>query len=404
MILALLATASGAEDALEVDLNGDLKTFFTATLPYDHVLMPDNPSGQGVFDNRMKLSARWGAWSFVAHHTTTALTATPSSLSFGTSTGVGLLAPEVVDLSWVAFDEDLTLRGRIDRLSIAWSPNGMDLTVGRQPISFGNAVIFTPLDLVNPFTPAVIDQEYKPGVDAVRVDLYAGVSSKLSLAAAYGGSWDRAGLIAAAYGQSTVGVTDLGVFAGSVRGDGVIGASIVTSLGGVGLISDITLTAPLGGGAMFVRGTLGVLWKPGPDTTITAEAYLQTLGSSDPDRYIAVASGPRFARSEVWLMGVGYGAIAVSHQITPTLMGSFATISNVLDPSAFLAPSVSWSVADNAVFSVGGFVGIGARPDDIELTDLIGPNGPLPPEQLTYLNSEFGTYPSLLFLQSRLYF
>ncbi|MEZ4322001.1 MAG: hypothetical protein R3F61_31305 [Myxococcota bacterium] len=401
--LAALLGAAWA-DEVEVTVHGDLKTFFTATFPYESTLLPSDPSGQGVFDNRMKLAAKWKDWSFEGHHTVTALTASASTGGFGASTGVGLQAPELVDLSWVAFDEDLTLRGRVDRFNVSWRPDGLGLTVGRQPITFGNAAIFTPLDLVNPFTPAVIDSEYKPGIDALRADLYSGVATKLSLAAAYAGAWSPEGLIVAAYGQTTVGVTDLGLFLGSVRGDAVVGTSVVTAVGPVGITSDIAVTAPQGGGDPFVRGTVGFLWRPGPNTTLSGEVYVQTLGATNPDQYVAKAASPRFSRGEVWLMGVGYVGLAVSQQIRPTLSASLAVVSNVLDPSAFVAPNVAWSVSNNVDFAMGGFVGVGARPDDVQLTDLIGPNGPLPPEELTYLNSEFGTYPGVVFAQARMYF
>ena len=171
MILALLAAWAGdepEESPLKASLHGDVKTFFTATVPYEHLFMPEDPSGQGVFDARLKLEAAWGEnLRLQVHQTATAITGSSAQVSV-TNTGVGLTAPEVVDLSWVATDEDLVFRGRIDRLSLAWSTPGFDLTVGRQPITFGKTLFFTPLDLVNPFQPATIDQEYKPGVDAVR--------------------------------------------------------------------------------------------------------------------------------------------------------------------------------------------------------------------------------------------
>lgn len=406
-MIVLLSIAVAAEDAdrdWEARVSGDLKTFFTATLPYDHVLMPPDPTGQGIFDARLKLDAGFGeAFTLEAHQTMTALTA--SSVATGTSTGVGLQAPEAIRLSWTAFDEDLTLRGRIDRLSLRWTTDGFDLTVGRQPITFGHASVFTPLDLVNPFTPAVIDQEYKPGVDAVRADLYAGVASQLTLAAAYAGSWDPDGLVLAAYGQSTVRVTDVGLFVGAIRGDAVFGTSVVTSIGAVGVTSDVTLTLPAQEDVdPFVRGTLGAFFRPTTTTTVTLEAYVQTLGATKPDEMLAITADPRFQRGELWLMGVVYGAAAVSQEITPTLLVNVALIANPLDPSGFLAPSVSWSVDENVDVAIGGFVGVGARPDDIALTDLLGPNGPLPPGELTYLNSEFGTYPGVVFTQARIYF
>lgn len=401
MILGLV-TALAADKPFEVNLHGDVKTFFTATFPYEHTLMPENPSGSGVADFRLKLEAAYkNRLKLVLHHTVTALTATQGQGGLGTSTGVGLQAPEVVDLSWVAWDEDLTVRGRVDRASLAWTPDGMSLTVGRQPITFGNAQVFTPLDLVNPFNPAVIDQEYKPGVDAVRVDLYHGFATKLTLAAAYAGSWDPDGLILAAYGQTTVGVTDLGLFVGSVRRDAVFGGSVVTSVGAIGLTSDLAVTLPATGDPYF-RGTLGALWRPTTTTTLTGEVYVQTLGSTKPANHLKTTTLPAFQRSEIWLMGVLYASVAVSQEITPTLFANVAVVGNLMDPSAFVAPSLSWSVAGNVDLAVGGFAGIGKRPRELTLEDLtLLSQGEV---ALDYLGSEFGTYPGVAFVQVRTYF
>lgn len=400
MIWLAAVTAAAEEPAQDWNtrVSGDLKSFFTATLPYEHLLMPDAPTGQGIFDARLKLDAGFGdAFTFQAHQTVTALTASPGAAT--TSTGVGLQAPEAIDLSWTAFDDDLTVRGRVDRLSLKWSTNGFDLTVGRQPITFGHASVFTPLDLVNPFNPAVIDQEYKPGVDAVRADLYAGVASQLTLAGAYAGDWSRDGLVLALYGQSTIGVTDVGLFAASVQGDTVFGTTVVTSVGAVGVTSDVTLTLPADEADPFVRGTLGAFFRPTNTTTITVEGYVQTLGATSPDELLRTTADPRFVRGELWLMGALYGAAAVSQEITPTINANVALIANPLDPSGFIAPSIGWSVDDNVDVSLGGFVGLGARPDDLEPVDLLGD-----PTQLTYLNSEFGTYPGVVFAQARIYF
>lgn len=404
MIPLLLATVALADEetedsgAVTAELHGDLKTFFTATFPYEHVLMPEAPTGQGVFDARLKLEAGFGDHlKLQVHQTMTALTATSAMAT--TSTGVGLQAPEVLELSWTAFEDDLTLRGRVDRLSLAWSTPGFDLTVGRQPITFGHTNVFTPLDLVNPFNPAFIDQEYKPGVDAIRADVYAGFASQLTLAAAYAGSWDRDGLVVAAYGQSTVRVTDIGLFVGSVRGDTVFGTTVVTSIGAVGLTTDATFTLPADDQDPFVRAAVGAFFRPTTKTTITLEGYVQTLGATNTDDLLKTTLDPRFQRGELWLMGAGYVAVAVSQEISPMITGSAAAVVNPLDGSAFVAPNLAWSVANNVDVVLGGFVGLGKRPDDVELVDLL-----VPIDQQTYLGSEFGTYPGVAFAQAKIYF
>ena len=54
---------------------------------------------------------------------------------------------------------------RLDRLNIGYTTARTAWRVGRQAISWGNGLIFTPMDVFNPFDPALVDKEYKPGDD-----------------------------------------------------------------------------------------------------------------------------------------------------------------------------------------------------------------------------------------------
>ena len=125
-------------------------------------------------------------------------------------------------LSWTAIDaERHQLRGRTDRLSLTFRAPSLDITLGRQAISFGTGRIFTPFDLVAPFSPAVLDSQYKPGIDALRVDGYIGMSGQHQrggrlLWARARGRWGLEELVLAGHGGFTVGVFDLTFLAGGL--------------------------------------------------------------------------------------------------------------------------------------------------------------------------------------------
>ena len=61
---------------------------------------------------------------------------------------------------------------------------------------------------------------------------------------AYAGSWDVEGLTAVLNANGTFGWTDISLFGGMVRSDRVIGTGVASSIGAVGLHSDVTLTVP----------------------------------------------------------------------------------------------------------------------------------------------------------------
>ena len=56
---------------------------------------------------------------------------------------------------------------RLDRLSATWSSDKLVVRIGRQAITWGNGLVFSPMDIVNPFDPTAVDTEYKPGDDMI---------------------------------------------------------------------------------------------------------------------------------------------------------------------------------------------------------------------------------------------
>lgn len=54
---------------------------------------------------------------------------------------------------------------RLDRLHIGYTGEKTVLRFGRQAVSWGNGLIYNPMDFFNPFDPAAVDTEYKIGDD-----------------------------------------------------------------------------------------------------------------------------------------------------------------------------------------------------------------------------------------------
>lgn len=74
----------------------------------------------------------------------------------------------LMDLTHViSEDENSILLHRLDRLHLGYSGDKTVLRVGRQAVSWGNGLIYNPVDFFNPFDPAAVDTEYKTGDDMV---------------------------------------------------------------------------------------------------------------------------------------------------------------------------------------------------------------------------------------------
>jgi len=54
---------------------------------------------------------------------------------------------------------------RVDRFNWTWTPDWGSLIVGREAVTWGNGMVFNPMDLFNPFSPSDIEREYKMGDD-----------------------------------------------------------------------------------------------------------------------------------------------------------------------------------------------------------------------------------------------
>jgi hypothetical protein len=392
---AVAEEAPATDTPVAVELHGDLKTFVVGSDFGGDLL------GQGTGAFRLRATLESKHLDLVAHHEVVAITGASVA-----SLGVGLQAPELVDLTWATsgLDDSLLVRGRTDRLLATLHVGRLDVAVGRQPISFGSGLFFQPLDLVNPFLPATVDSEYKPGVDAVRADQYFGTSGQITAVAAAAGDLSDDGAVFALAGRGTVGVTDLQGFLGEVHGDEVIGASVQSAIGPVGVHGDATFTIPDGPDASdpfsreveapFVRAVIGADGRPHEKVSVGAEFYLQTFGKTDPAEYLWVwVDSERHRRGEVWAVGQLYAAASVAHEITPLVAVQGAMIANLRDPSTLVFGSLSWSVSDEASVAAGVITGVGK-------TTILTPQEDFFVRQ----RSEFGDLPTSAYVQMRAYF
>lgn len=417
----------GAALAADVELGGNLKLFHVSTYPYDNDLFADSvadgtafqqefplkddtvkasASSTGLLTSRLTFDVYGDGWSFSAHPQLTVQPGTGASALSIAQTGTHI--PEAVDLSWEAVDDpDLLVQVRADRLVFEVEKGSVRAALGRQAITFGHGLFFTPLDLVNPFFPTVVDQEYKPGVDAARIDAWFG-SGQATVTSAYRGDWDLEGMVHAAYVQQTVGVWDIGLFGALAQDDTVGGLSLAGSAGPVSLHADASVTLPSDDKEdPFVRAVVGAQGSVTPKTQLMGEVYVQTNGVTDTSDYLDQMSGPRYTRAELWLVGRTYAAVSVSQEIQPMLSGSLFAMANVEDGSALLGPGLSWNVSDNVTASLGAYVGMGKRPVEYQVEDHNDPLSAV--NELAEvaedpLRSEMGTTPTTVFASMQAWF
>lgn len=390
--------AVGDAPSIEPEGGGSLRTFLVGVRPVRSLSPSGEPFGLGVLDARLRFAASIGALLTVdiEPELYAATQRPPLGMSpfeplgpLPAPLGLGVPAAfpyaRTAGLSWtLADDPQAYVVARLDRFALKASLLFVDVTVGRQPVSLGQLRIFAPFDLAAPFPPLALDREVKPGVDALRADIFLGPTGQLTFAAVHGGEGIEAedALLVAHATQTLLGI-DISGFAASAFGDPVVGAGLSSTRFGVGLRAEATATFPRGE-APFVRAAAGVVGSV-LNVAVLAEVYHQSFGADAPAGYEELARSPRFQRGELWLLARNYAALEAEIALGPAWTFSFRSLANLDDASWLLWPALAWEAADNVEVVGGALIPIGDPPV-----------GSAP-------RSELGALPAGSFLEAKLY-
>ncbi len=436
-------------DDWSLDLDGSVKLYgLTMHLSWPWLAMAASgwdgrTAALGLGEARLKFSGSYTdrvRWDVQLHGAV--MTSSQPSATTAMSGGLSSLAdtPRVLPLQYLDADDPSTIwKAQVDRLVVKIRLWKLDIHLGRQAVGLGVGLIWQPADLLGTFSFLEIDREYKPGVDAVRIDWALGQFTSLSLIGVAAGapcrhvahptprdpmtpsSWRRpdgdscspagasvdgdhsAGLMRL---RTTFGKVDLGLLGGYVRGDILAGAFVSATFGRWKIRSEATFTHDLTSGTDspywtpvndFVRAVLG--FDYGFDTSrplnLVVELYYNGFGTIDPKGYMRRANLARMAEyAEVQNVGILYAGMALRWQAADTVETNLMMVSNLLDPSAHMSATVSFSLSDESALVLGSFVPIGKRPE-IE--------GSFPAPEFV-AKSEFGIYPFMLFGEYKRYF
>jgi hypothetical protein len=164
------------DDGTAFEFGGHIKYRFVTTTYPEHSLFRQftgsNSKDNGL-DVRLKFAVDRARWDIKADYQLAALYGDTIDFTRALPTGVGVLFPRLpsderrlFDLTDVIEDEGkIAVLQRLDRLSVGYTSDKTVLRIGRQAISWGNGLIYAPMDIFNPFDPAAVDKEYKSGDD-----------------------------------------------------------------------------------------------------------------------------------------------------------------------------------------------------------------------------------------------
>ena len=433
--LALLAAATGpgavtlgppGSEGRTLDLGASLRTIPGA------VQQDSSTPKTGFFDQsllRLTLLGRAGDWLKVEAHAVESVTiAGDGPVALYTSGGKAAQRYRALDLQWRQADgRRLGAYLDWDRASVRVSLPYVDVTVGRQAVNHSKTLFWNPLDVFLPFDPRTFDRDYKPGIDAARVQLTLGDASGLEVVGALGptlaldanaGAASAAGASAGFFDSTKTGAAvlarafttlahvDLSLQAGKVYGGIHFGAGASGELFGFGIRAEATLLRadgslktellPDGNGSLrqvrlvddAASLAVGLDRRFESELLVAVEVFHNGAAAADD----LLLSAARVATFGAQSLSRDLAAVTASYPLTPLWTLSGAALLSLSDGSVLLTPGLKWSASNEVEVLAGALLGVGKRPG---VDPALG--FPVP-------RSEYGTYPNLVYLEGKVYF
>ena len=354
---------AGRDSATEWDFGGHGKFRYLYTgIPGDSVLQAVN--GDRLQDQtmefRLKAAARRGRLDFKAHGQF--ITVHSDALGgFGDFAGIVYPGADIIndDRRWFNLthelhneDKNATLL-RLDRISVGFTGEKTVIRFGRQALSWGNGLLFTPMDILNPFDPASVDKEYKSGDDMLYGqylfnngnDLQATAVVRRNLVT---GNVERDQSSFAAKFHGFRGSVEYDLLLAQHYGETVAGVGMSADIGGAVWRGDLVWNDTGQGGVYSGVAGASYSWVAGGHNwTGFLEYYYNGFGQAGGDYSPAALVGnpellQRLARGELFNLGRHYLGVSATLEVTPLFNLSPNVFINLTDPSALAQVVLSY--------------------------------------------------------------
>ena len=350
-------------------------------------------------DLRLKFSGSQRRFNFQADYQ--AIAQRGDSLEFsGDTTELLLLPPGLPndDRRWWDLTDTVTdnhsggLVQRFDRFNVGYNGDKAVLRFGRQAVSWGNGLIYNPMDFFNPFNPTAVDTEYKLGEDMFYGQYLLDDGSDWQ--AVFVQRRDQQGRASSEASSTALKYHGFGLEAeydlllAENFNEFIAGAGGLTNVGGAVVRGDITLTNAQDGWVTSLVVSWSWSWLlAGHNASAVVEYFYNGFGLAEDDYAPAAILADkdlfrRLERGELYTIGRHNIAGSLLVELAPLLNVTANLFANAQDGSALAQTVVQWDLAQNwqllaaATAPVGKkgteYGGIEAGPGNLTLS--VGPS------------------------------
>lgn len=229
---------------------------------------------------------------------------------------------------------DVLARHQLYRGTIQWRLPVGDFRFGRQQVNWSTALIWNPMDILNPVSPLQLEPDERMGVDAVLWDSPWGATGRIS--AVHAPQHSDADASTAARAKRFVAGVDAGVMVGEFAGATRAGISGSGSVAGTGWRTELVWSKPDAGDSYW-QGVADLNWAFRNGLNLAVEYFRNGQPVSPGTTGLAnlVSAQPLYA-------GRHYAGLLVWQDINPFWMYRVVAVRNADDASWVLYPRSTW--------------------------------------------------------------
>lgn len=262
-------------------------------------------------------------------------------------------------------DDDYIFYHRLDRLLLTTQHEWGTVYLGRQALTWGNGMLFNPMDLFNPFSPTDVDRDYKIGDDIARALFFTESIGEFQMLYVPRRdltdgdvSWDESSVAGKLH--RTFGSYEFDLMAAKHYTDYVFGLGSSGYAGEAAWRLDVTWTSlddhQDKNGFFSMDANLDYSWTwMGKNMYGFVEFFYNGLGE---DRYMEAVTDPavleRLRRGELFTLGRAYLSGLIQLESHPLANIFLTLINNLEDPSGIIQPKIVWDVKQNLQLNAGG--------------------------------------------------
>ena len=352
-------------------------------------LVDTGPFYDGYAEARLKGKLYFGEWGYFEVHHETILSGGDTRRTLHEllhlcpylfTTGFIIPGPlnddrRLMDLTWTMHeDSQYILYHRFDRLSLTLLPKWGAVTIGRQAVTWGNGLVFNPMDLFNPFAPTDIERDYKVGDDMISAQINLGTTGDVHFLYVPRRNprrdtvqWNHSSL--AGKFHTTWGTTEFDIMVAKHYEDAVFGIGSTGYLGGAAWRIDgiwTILNDTRGKDYYFsLVANMDYSWVWFSKNFYGfVEFFYSGIGEDNysyPEALLDQDIVERLARGELFTLGKTYLSGHLRVELHPLFNAYLTVINNLADPSGAVQPYIVWDVLQDVQVTLGGNIYYGRK-------------------------------------------